>query len=192
MIAKLRGTIDYILEDSVIIDTGILGYKVNVSQKLLQKLKIGEEIGLYIHHVFKQEQQYLCGFTDYEEINVFEALLNVPSIGVKSALSVVSDLTIEEFAMAIANQDADTLCRVNGIGEKTAARILLELKGKTLLKIKDMYSKGKSHVNDAMLGLVSLGYQKAKVMRTLTKVCDEIGHDAPANEIIVHCLKELK
>ncbi len=193
MLAKLKGTVDAILEDSIIIDVNGVGYLVHVSSKFLEAVHVGDNVDVRVHHIFKQEQQILCGFKNSEEMSIFKALLDVHGIGVKSAMSVLSTLSPEEFAMAVANQDPTTLCRVGGIGRKTAERILLELKDKTLIKMMEVCSsKIKSNVNDAILGLISLGYQKGSISRAIAEVSARLGKEASTNELIVQCLKEIK
>jgi Holliday junction DNA helicase RuvA len=191
VIAKLSGTVDSILDDSVIIDVNGVGYQVFISSKLKDSLVLGATLSVKIFHIFKQETQYLCGFEDEQEMNVFKALLGVHGIGVKSAMSVLSTLSIEEFAMAVASQDSTALNRTNGIGKKTAERILLELKDKVLTNMKDIKLPNNENVNDAVLGLVSLGYQKHKVLKAMTKTLQTLGSQASINELIVNCLKEI-
>lgn len=193
MIAKLKGIVDTILEDSVIIDVGGVGYLVYISSKFRDSISLGDAVDINIHHIYKQEQQTLCGFKDSEEMNIFKALLDVHGIGMKSAMSVLSTLSTEEFAMAVANQDPSTLCRSEGIGRKTAERILLELKDKTLIKMRDVCSgKIQSNINDAILGLISLGYQKGNISRIISEVSARLGKDTSTNDLIIQCLKELK
>jgi Holliday junction DNA helicase RuvA len=192
MIAKLNGIIDTIFDDSVIVDVGGVGYHVFVTSKLNASLQIGKNISLRIFHIFKQEMQYLCGFQNSEEISTFKALLDVPGIGVKSAMSILSTLSTEELALAVASQDSQLLCKTNGVGKKTAERILLELKDKTLVKIKDLCKPDGTNVNDAILGLISLGYQKGNIIKTINEISQRLGTDASTNELIVSCLKEMK
>ena len=120
MIAKLSGIVDQILEDSIIIDVGGVGYQVFVTSKFAKQLEVCAQISVRIYHIFRQEMQFLCGFQSEEEMRVFKALLDVPGIGVKSGLAVLSTLSIGEVATAIATQDSSILCRVSGIGKKTA------------------------------------------------------------------------
>ncbi len=192
MIAKLSGIIDEISEDSIIIDVNGAGYQVFVPLKLKQKIEIGSKISVRIFHIFKQEMQYLCGFQDEEEMGVFKALLDVPGIGVKSAMAVLSTLSIGEFATAVATQDSMVLCKVGGIGKKTAERILLELKDKTLTKLKDVCKQDNQNVNDAILGLISLGYQKNRILPLLNDISKKLGQSASANELIVNALREMR
>ena len=191
MIAKLTGVIDEILEDSVIIDIGGIGYHVFITSKLKNLLKMGEKISLKISHIFKQENQFLCGFQYEDEKNAFKILMEVPGIGIKSAMGILSAISLEELATSIATQDSSILCKVPGVGKKTAERILLELKDKNISKIKDVYDKSNENINDAVLGLISLGYQKSVVQKTIINVYKKLGINTPTNELIVECLKEI-
>lgn len=191
MIAKLTGKIDEILEDSIIIDVNGIGFQVFVSSKILTEKEKGQDISIRVSHIFRQEQQFLCGFSNDEEMNIFKALLDVHGIGIKSAMMVLSTLSVEEFAFAVANQEPETLCRVNGIGKKTAERILLELKDKSITKIKDASYEQPANINDAILGLISLGYQKNLVIKTVSDSVQNLGKAATPNEIIVDCLKRI-
>ncbi len=191
MIAKLKGIVDSIFDDFIILDVNGIGFRVYVSSKLISDIAIGSIISIRIHHVFKQDGQFLCGFNTDEEMNIFKALLDVPGIGVKSALSVLSNISIEDFATAVATQDASALCKVNGIGKKTSERILLELKDKNISKLKDITVKENENANDAILGLISLGYQKHLVTKVVNDAIRQLPLGTSTNDIIVYCLKLL-
>jgi Holliday junction DNA helicase RuvA len=190
MIAKLKGTVDSILDDSVIIDVMGIGYQVFIPEKLKESLKIGESVSIRTFHVFKQESQCLCGFRDAIELSMFKALLDVHGVGLKTALSVLSALTPEEFASAIADQDSSLLGRIHGIGKKTAERILLELKDGVLIKLGKVGPQASDSVNDAVLGLVSLGYQKSAVLKNVISLAERLGPSASPGEIIVTYLRD--
>ena len=192
MIAKLTGTIDEITDDSIIIDVNGVGYQVFVTSDLLLNFSIGDKTSIKIIHIMKQDTQMLCGFQTDEEINIFRSLLDVHGIGVKSALSILSTLSTGEIATAIASQDVVALSKVSGIGKKTAERILLELKDKTITAIKDDRLTNSENFHDAMLGLISLGYQKNKVQTILQKITKELGINASVNELIIRALKEMR
>ena len=192
MIAKLTGTVDEILEDSIIIDVNGVGYQVYVTSGLLQESTIGAKVSVRTEHIIKQDAQFICGFRSKEEAGVFKVLLNVHGIGVKLALSILSTLSISEIATAVATQDALMLGRVSGIGKKTAERILLELKDKTLPILKDIRPQFNEKVNDVILGLISLGYQRNSVVSLVQKILQEVGSDASANDLIRRALKEIR
>jgi Holliday junction DNA helicase RuvA len=193
MIAKLTGTVDSILDDSVILDVCGVGYAVYALSRLRDSLLVGDKCSLRIVHIFKQDSQHLCGFQDEKEVHVFKELMDVPGIGLRSAMSILSTLSVRDFAMAVVNQDANVLCEVNGIGKKTAGRILLELKDKMLSKIKDIYSDTENqNINDAILGLISLGYQKNNALKVVKDTANKLGPSASVNELIVSCLKDIR
>lgn len=192
MIAKLTGVIDEILEDSIIVDVNGVGYQVYVTSSLLHGSSVGAQISVRIEHIIKQDAQFLCGFQTKEEIGVFRVLLNVHGIGVRSALAILSALTISEIATAIATQDASLLSKVSGIGQKTAERILLELKDKTVAEIKDVTYSNNENIQDAMLGLISLGYKKNDILPLLQRISKELGSTASANDLIFRTLKEVR
>ncbi|MDR0552763.1 MAG: Holliday junction branch migration protein RuvA [Holosporales bacterium] len=191
MIAKLKGYVDSVIvdENAIIVDVAGVGYTVFASSKLINSVHIGDYIQLHIYHVIKAETQYLCGFQTIEEMRAFRILLNVHGVGVKSAIAVLSALSLEELAISVATQDVGMLVNAEGIGKKTAARILLELKDKTIVEL-DPINKSNS-VNDAVLGLLSLGYPKNIVVKLVNKAFAEIGQTASANELIVSCLRNV-
>jgi Holliday junction DNA helicase RuvA len=191
MIAKLSGIVDDILEDSIIVDIKGIGYQVYITSRFLSSLNIGDSVVLRTMQIFKQEQQSLFGFQSSNELNLFKNLLRVHGIGARSAISVLSLLTPEELAIAIATQDPDILLRVSGIGEKTASRILLELKD-IITQSGDYEPSYSGEISDAILGLISLGYQRGEVLKIVNKVTSSISSTSSANEIIVASLRELK
>ena len=192
MIAKLTGVVDQILDDSIVIDVGGVGYQVYITSKLKQGLTLGDSASVRILHIFKQETQFLCGFQNDDEMSVFKILLDIHGIGIKSALAILSTLTISEIATAVATQEPSIISRVSGIGKKTAERILLELKDKTLTELKDVTQHQNPNLNDAMLGLISLGYQKNSILPLLREISKRLGADASANDLIIQALKEIK
>ena len=192
MIKKLRGVIEETTDDGVILDIGGVGYFVYTSDSLRQSVVVGESVVMRTHHVFRQDSQFLCGFIGKEELSIFESLLSVQGVGIKSAMSVLSRLSCQEFAMAVANQDSTMLCVANGIGKKMAGRILLELKDKTLLKIKDACIEQKPHINDAVMGLISLGYTKENIYKVIFTIAERIGKTPSANDIILAYLKAIQ
>ncbi|MDR1609427.1 MAG: Holliday junction branch migration protein RuvA [Holosporales bacterium] len=191
MIAKIRGVVDSILDDSIIVDVNGIGYAILVSDKVRSSAVVGAPISLITLQTFKQDAQFLCGFLDYVDKQVFEALLSVHGVGIKSAMCVLSHLAPEEFAMAVATQDPSLLCRASGVGKKTAGRILLELKDKNIGHVNRFSNFGNTNINDTMLGLISLGYSKGKVSKILADVIQQIGSSAPTDVMITECIKKM-
>ncbi|MDR1333490.1 MAG: Holliday junction branch migration protein RuvA [Holosporales bacterium] len=191
MIAKLKGVVDSITDDSIIVDVNGVGYAVFVSDRARDSVSVGIPISLVILHVFKQDTQYLCGFLNNSEKKVFEVLLAVHGVGIRLAMAILSHLTTEEFATAVATQDPALLYKAGGVGRKTAERILLELKDKNIGQIEGIANLNNANVSDVMLGLLSLGYSKSKVSKVVTEVVQQVGSSASTDIIIIECIKKM-
>lgn len=212
MIAKLRGIIDTIGEDSCIIDVNGVGYQVAASAKTLGKLNVGTETTLLTIMTVREDDISLFGFADVWEKEWFNTLTKVQGVGAKVCLSILSVLTPTQLAQAISAQDKASFCRASGVGPKLAARIVTELKDKivtvpvavsssqpvlaakeegTPLEIKELpttdidYTKGE----DVTSALINLGYQRLEAYRAASKVVAE-NPDAPISTLIRLALKE--
>ncbi|MCL1895725.1 MAG: Holliday junction branch migration protein RuvA [Clostridiales bacterium] len=131
MIAYIYGTLLEKLETSVIIDTGGVGYEVFVPANSNAWLKgKGDDIVLHTAQIFKEDDVSLYGFEGRGSLRLFRLLLTVSGVGAKAAMAILSAMTAEEAARAIAFEDAAMLTRAQGIGKKSAERIVLELKDK--------------------------------------------------------------
>ncbi|WP_417815336.1 Holliday junction branch migration protein RuvA [Thalassospira alkalitolerans] len=131
MIAKLRGIVDFIGEDSVIIDVNGVGYLVFASRRTLSMLpQKGGEAGLMIETHVREDHIHLYGFADNAEKQWFALLTTVQGVGAKVALALLSVLSPTDLLRALAAQDTTALCRAPGIGPKVATRIVGELKDK--------------------------------------------------------------
>ncbi|MBQ2810599.1 MAG: Holliday junction branch migration protein RuvA, partial [Alphaproteobacteria bacterium] len=130
MIAKLRGLVDSIFEDSCIVDVGGVGYLVFASAKTLARLNTGSETSLLIETVVREDSISLFGFYDAWEKEWFGTLTKVQGVGAKVCLSILSVLTPSQLAQAVAAQDKNSFLRASGVGPKLAARLVTELKDK--------------------------------------------------------------
>lgn len=170
MIAYIKGKIIYKL-NYLIIETGGIGYKVNVPIAVLEKNKEGEEIALFIHHHVKEDAEDLYGFEKIAELHFFDDLISVSGVGPKSGMNIISHYKIEDIKLSIARQDTSLLTKVSGIGKKTAERLILELKNKVdVLDQKGTYNSANIVDEDAVEALVALGYNKAQALNALAKV----------------------
>ena len=188
MIAKLTGTVDEILNDSIVLNVHDVGYQILVTKNLLSTIKLNQLLSLKIFHIFKESEQYLCGFDNIDELEIFKILLNVHGIGAKSALSILSSATLDILVSAINNQDASIFSSIKGIGTKTARLIILELKDK--LPQKRQINTNNNIVNDAVLALVNLGYQRNSIIKLVSDTVQSFPND-DLNKIIVKCLHQL-
>ena len=131
MIGKLTGTLLEKNPPEVLVDCGGVGYEVQVPMSTFYNLpNLGEKISLLTHFIVREDAQLLYGFATAQERQTFRALIKITGVGPRMALSLLSGLSIDELAQAVALQEVGRLVKVPGIGKKTAERLLLELKGK--------------------------------------------------------------
>ena len=176
MIAKLRGIIDQMGEDYVIIDVSGVGYLVFCPSKVLNKLSPkGQLDEILIETIVREDQITLYGFNEEKEKYWFGLLLKVQGVGAKTALKGLSIMTPEELEMAILSDDKTSLTRIPGIGNKGALRICSELKDKTLnISILDnKNSKENNNIQDLISGLIGLGYGHHEAYEVISKLSNE-------------------
>jgi Holliday junction DNA helicase RuvA len=167
---------------SAVIDCGGIAYKLSVSSNTLSLIstKKGEKVKLYTHLVVKEDALDLIGFISTEEMSSFKMLISVSGIGAKSALSVLSLMTPEKFALAVTTEDAKAISKAQGVGSKTAARIILELKDKISKEILSDSSSSADNggvdnsdgtkINDARNTLLVLGYTRSEAFNALQNI----------------------
>ena len=176
MIAKLRGIIDQIGEDYVIIDVSGVGYLVFCPSKVLNKLSPkGQLDEILIETIVREDQITLYGFNEEKEKYWFSLLLKVQGVGAKTALKGLSIMTPEELEMAILSDDKTSLTRIPGIGNKGALRICSELKDKTLniSNLDNKNSKENNNIQDLISGLIGLGYGHHEAYEVISKLSNE-------------------
>ena len=131
MFAYINGKIADKANNYVVIDAGGIGYKIFMSTKAIESLnEIGTTQKVYTYYYVREDNISLYGFLSNEELRMFELLLSVSGIGAKSALAILSEITPSSFALAVITSDDSKLVKIPGIGKKTAARMILELKDK--------------------------------------------------------------
>jgi Holliday junction DNA helicase RuvA len=131
MISYLNGKLAYKLETSVVIDTGGVGYEVFVpTGSGLFLSREGEEVSVFTVMIVKEDEMSLYGFSDRESVRLFRLLLGVSGVGAKAAMAILSAMSASEAINAISFGDAAMLTRANGVGKKSAERIILELSDK--------------------------------------------------------------
>jgi Holliday junction DNA helicase RuvA len=131
MIASLKGTLQALVNDGAIIDVHGLGFRVHMPTSTMSTLgAIGDEVELHTHLHLREDNVTLYGFATPEELGLFQTLIGVSGLGPKLALAMLSAMSVEKLAMAIASGATDLLTEIPGIGKKTANRIILELKEK--------------------------------------------------------------
>jgi Holliday junction DNA helicase RuvA len=167
MIGRLNG---FLLEKTpqfILIECNGVGYECEVPMSTFYNLpSIGEKVVILTHFVVREDAQLLYGFGSDQERVTFRQLLKVNGIGAKSALSILSGLSIDDLVQAVSMQDSAMLTRVPGVGKKTAERLLLELKDKFTVAFlaADNINQPKSASSDVLNALISLGYNEREAL----------------------------
>lgn len=188
MFAYIKGNLSVKTKGYVVIETGGIGYKIFMSESAIEKVgNIGEQIQIHTYMRVMEDDISLFGFLTNEELRMFELLLGVSGIGAKGALTILSNITPSQFALAVIANNVDILKKLPGIGPKTAQRVILELKDK-LKKEQQETSEEKveveqaekealkqaikedEKVSEAVSALQVLGYSKREIIQALEKV----------------------
>lgn len=195
MFNYIKGIVSDKYEGLLILETpGGIGYEIHTTEHLLSKSKLGEQTCIYVSMIVRDDDISLYGFNDKYEQYLFKELLKVSGVGAKVAISLLNELPASEISNAIIFQRPEELARANGIGKKTAQRIVIDL-GEKLGKIKDgniinIESTPKGDVKtEALEALISLGYGKSESISILNKIKDE---DLTVEEYITIALKNYK
>ncbi len=175
MIYSLHGILIETAPNLAVIECGGVGYACRTTQNTLSALgSVGNDVKVYTQMIIREDAVELFGFADKNELNCFQMLLTVSGIGAKAAVSILSDLTPNKFALLVASGDSTALTKVKGIGKKSAERIVLELKDKLLKSnpsLQDMpvsaISAGADNFSEALAALAVLGYRQEEVMPVL-------------------------
>ena len=176
MYAYIKGIVDTVLNDRAVIETGGIGYEIICSANTLKKLQMGKAAKLFTHFQIAQDAAALYGFYSEAERTMFRKLINVSRIGPKVALNVLSVLTPDDVALAVMTDNAAAFDAVPGMGKKTAARVILELKGKVEIQSPDYANIAQqSDMSaamraDAIEALIALGYDGASAGRVVSSL----------------------
>ena len=159
---------------SAVVDCGGVGYKLTVSMNTLSRLtELGKKVCLYTHFSVRDDAVELFGFYDTEELYAFRLLISVSGVGPKAAIAILSLLSPAKFAVAVSTGDTKTLSKASGVGAKTAARIVLELKDKvSATAVADdgeavVETARGGIIDDAIEALMVLGYQRQTAQKAL-------------------------
>lgn len=160
MIAHLSGELASTGDRWVVIDVGGVGYRVQVTGPALARLKGAEgRVMLHTHMAVRDDDIQLFGFLHPNELDLFTVLIGVRGIGPQIAMNILSQISFEEFALAIVNDEEKVLTQIPGIGPKSAKRLILELKEKMKKRVETLpLEKHSSEARDAVSALVSLGF----------------------------------
>lgn len=183
MIAFVRGNIENLTEENVVIDVNGIGYNVKISAGTAALLPgLGEEVKLYTYTSVREDAFNLFGFLTRDELEIFKKLITVNGIGPKGGLSILSVMSADDIRFAVISGDAKMIAKAPGIGKKTAERVILDLKDKISLEDtlihKDMSGGSvaecsdmeNSARNEAIEALTALGYSASDALRAVKAV----------------------
>lgn len=177
MISYVSGIIDAVETDKVIVDNNGMGYGIFMPQSALEMLGEGEQVKIYTYFSVREDAMQLYGFLTKEELNLFKMLIGVSGVGPKGGLAIISTCPGDSLQMAIISGDSKAISKAPGIGNKTAQKIIIELKDK--LKIEDIIgiesepaatSPAKGIQADAIEALVALGYSQSDAFNAVKKI----------------------
>jgi Holliday junction DNA helicase RuvA len=177
MIAKLKGTIEYIKDNYAVVDVAGVGYKVFMTAHGLGKIAGQKEVDLFIHTHVREDAINLFGFLVLEELDMFELLISISGVGPKSALGILTIATPKTIRSAILNEDSSVLTKVSGIGKKTAERVILELQN----KVADMpesereFASADSDAIDALMAMGYSAYEAREALKNVPKDVKDVG-----------------
>lgn len=175
MIGRIAGTLLEKMPPHVLVDCGGVGYELDVPMSTLYNLPaVGERVALFAHLVVREDAQLLYGFGTHAERAAFRELIKIAGVGPRTALAVLSGLSLADLAQAITMQEPARLVQVPGIGKKTAERLLLELKGKLGADLGAPAGLSAIDAGDAapdiMKALTSLGYSDKEALFAVKQV----------------------
>jgi Holliday junction DNA helicase RuvA len=202
MIAKLKGIVDSVDDGSAVIDVNGVGYLVSASSRTLRDLVVGGPATLLVETIVREDAIALYGFLETAERDWFRILTTVQGVGARVGLSILSTLSPDEIARAIAAGDKASLSRPAGVGPKLAARLATELKDKAAAfgvapathKASDagaVVPPIASINEDAVSALVNLGYRRVEAFGAVARVSQRLGEGAALDAIIRAGLQEL-
>ena len=187
MLAYIKGILEIKTKGYIVVEAGGLGYKIFMPESTIANTgNIGDKVQIYTFMRVREDDVSLYGFLTNEELRMFELLLSVSGIGAKGALGILSNITPSQFALAVISNDVAILKKVPGIGPKTAQRAILELKDKLkaeqseldeekLENAKLKSSKTNENVQEAISGLMVLGYSRKDIEKAFTHlIVDEL------------------
>ena len=176
MIGRLTGTLSDKNPPQVLVDCSGVGYEVQVPMSTFYSLpEAGTQVSLLTHFVVREDAQVLYGFASAQEREAFRQLIKISDVGPRTALSVLSGMSVGELAQAVTLQEAGRLIKVPGIGKKTAERLLLELKGKLGPDLGLSASVATAAQSDILQALLALGYSDKEAALALKALPTDAG-----------------
>src|SRR5690625_3861497 len=198
MIGRLRGVLIEKTPPTICLDVQGVGYEIDVPMSTYYHLpELNQEIVLFTHLSIRDDAHLLYGFVTDRERQTFRQLIKVSGIGARTALAILSGLSVNELALAIEQEDSQTLTRVPGIGKKTAQRLLLELRGKlakttdtdTLTDTPTNRIEAPTQQDDIERALLALGYNRKEIHRAMKKLEKNVTTEEGIRLALAHLAK---
>lgn len=200
MYSYLKGELVEILEDTIVVEVNGIGYNVHIPASMIDNFTgTGQNVKIYTYLHVKEELMELYGFQTRDDLNIFRLLLSVSGIGPKGALAVLTVMTPDDLRFAVLGEDAKAIAKAPGIGNKTAQRVILELKDK--LKLEDALEQKLVNAaedtgnslsdvkSEAVQALVALGYSSSEALKAVNSV--ELTQDITVEEALKAALKQM-
>ena len=190
MIGRITGTLLGIEHQTALVDVGGVGYEIECPISTLCELpSVGQTVTLLTHFVVREDAQLLYGFLTHDDRESFRILIKISGVGPKLAIGVLSGLSGDELAAAVERDDVATLTRLPGVGKKTAERLLVELRGRMTSTGRAQSSNAVSPVEEAVLGLIALGYKEAEARKAINALPKD--PEATPESLIRSSLKQM-
>ncbi len=200
MLAFVKGKLDTVTEDYIIVENQGNGYEILVPGSVIQAMpQVGNEVKIYTYLYVREDVLQLYGFLTKDQLDMFKLLITVNGIGPKGALGILTVMDVDALRLAILSDDAKSIAKSPGIGAKTAGKLILELKDKCHLE--DILDSGGDWTsplaetadsgarNDAIQALVALGYSASEAAAAVRKV--KISEDMSVEDILKQSLKNV-
>ncbi|AHB07424.1 MULTISPECIES: Holliday junction branch migration protein RuvA [Pandoraea] len=190
MIGRISGTLLEKNPPHILVDCQGVGYEISVPMSTFFNLpNVGERVTLLTQFIVREDAQLLFGFGSPDERNTFRELLKISGVGARTALAILSGMSVADIAQAVTLQESGRLTKIPGIGKKTAERLLLELKGKLGAQLGTVagVATPHDHKSDVVNALLALGYSDKEALAAVKSVPEGTG----VSEGIKHALKSL-
>jgi Holliday junction DNA helicase RuvA len=175
MIGRLTGTLAEKAPPQVLVDVGGVAYELDVPMSTFYNLPaVGERLSLLTHLVVREDAHLLYGFGSADERTTFRQLIRISGIGPRTALAILSGLSVAELAQAVSRQESARLVKVPGIGKKTAERLLLELKDKLAPDLQGRSAVSSDAQGDIVQALLALGYNEREASAALKSLPPDV------------------
>ncbi len=195
MISRLTGILAAKRAPQILIDCNGVGYEADVSMTTYYQLpEVGEQISIWTHLLVKDDSHSLVGFKGEQERRLFRQLIRINGVGPKMALTILSGIDDQQFALCIANSDVAMLTRLPGVGKKTAERLIIEMRDKVDALVGESPSPlpaagGQSVVGEAIEALQALGYRAADAEKMISRAQAQGEVQGGASQLIKKALQ---